>query len=146
MQNLAPLFTLKVKEFAAVPIFANGHCFNIEDVNEWKETKVDGLMSARGLLENPALFQGHNITPAETISDWITLGLSYGVPTHIFHQHLMMMLYRVHNKEGPSFSSIRALTFDQKSGYLMAWGLFLRFWITSVQQDTNSNQVCITLC
>lgn len=57
-------------------------------------------MSARGLLENPALFAGYDVTPPEVVSDWTTLALSYGVPTHIFHQHLMMMLYKVHNKEG----------------------------------------------
>ena len=57
-------------------------------------------MSARGLMENPGLFFGFEETPASIVNDWISLGVNYGVPAHIFHQHLMFMLFRVHNKEG----------------------------------------------
>jgi tRNA-dihydrouridine synthase 4 len=91
---------VQIKEIANVPIFANGQCFSLSDAERWKSTGVDGIMSARGILENPALFKGFDVTPPEVVSEWTSLALNYGVPTHIFHQHLMMMLYKVHNKEG----------------------------------------------
>ena len=33
-----------------------------------------GVMAARGVLQNPALFQGHSTAPLECIEDWIYLG------------------------------------------------------------------------
>ncbi|CZS91021.1 uncharacterized protein RCO7_01401 [Rhynchosporium graminicola] len=46
-----------VKEHARVPIVANGDVFSRADVERIvSETGVDGVMSARGLLEEPGLF------------------------------------------------------------------------------------------
>ncbi|CAO3566867.1 unnamed protein product [Mortierella alpina] len=50
-----------------------------------------GTMSARGILENPALFAGHKVTPWECIEDYVDLALSYGTNAFIFHHHLMYM-------------------------------------------------------
>lgn len=57
-----------VKESASVPIVANGSVFSTTDANEiYAKTNVDGVMSARGLLRNPALFAGYDYTPWECI-------------------------------------------------------------------------------
>jgi len=46
-----------VKEHARVPVIANGDVFSLSDVERIvQETGVDGVMSARGLLECPGLF------------------------------------------------------------------------------------------
>jgi len=112
-----------VKENASVPIFANGHCFTIQDATDWKEkTNVNGIMAARGLLENPALFRGYDLTPPQVVSEYCDLALSYGVPQHITHQHLMFMLHRVHSREERRrFNTLRSvpaiLSYLQTAGY-----------------------------
>jgi len=51
-------------------------------------TGVDGVMSARGILENPALFSGYNRTPWECVEKFMRLSLDYGNNFFIFHHHL----------------------------------------------------------
>jgi tRNA-dihydrouridine synthase len=64
-----------VKESINVPVIANGSIFSTKDADEmYEKTGVDGVMSARGLLQNPALFAGYETTPWECIEvRWITL-------------------------------------------------------------------------
>ncbi|KNC98393.1 uncharacterized protein SPPG_06098 [Spizellomyces punctatus DAOM BR117] len=82
-----------VKEHATVPIFANGDVFSLQDADRIVEyTKTDGVMAARGLLENPALFAGHEYTPLECVERYVRLGIGYGSTHFIFHHHLMYML------------------------------------------------------
>lgn len=78
-----------------VPVFGNGSVFKLSDAVDWKErTGVDGVMSARGLLANPALFAGHNETPLECLQEFVDLALTVGgISTRCFHQHIAMMLY-----------------------------------------------------
>ena len=67
-----------LKSHATVPILANGDVYSLRDAhNIAAETGVDGVMSARGLLENPALFAGHETTPLEAVARFMhycTLG------------------------------------------------------------------------
>ena len=49
-------------------------------------------MSARGMLENPAMFAGYTTTPACCISDWIHIAMDIGTPFTSFHHHLIYML------------------------------------------------------
>lgn len=57
-----------VKESINVPVIANGSIFSTKDADEmYEKTGVDGVMSARGLLQNPALFAGYETTPWECI-------------------------------------------------------------------------------
>ncbi|EKD12313.1 dihydrouridine synthase [Drepanopeziza brunnea f. sp. 'multigermtubi' MB_m1] len=50
-----------VKAAARVPVLANGDVFTLADVRRVVEaTGVDGVMSARGLLEDPGLFAHHH--------------------------------------------------------------------------------------
>lgn len=49
-------------------------------------------MSARGILDNPALYAGYSHTPLACVQDWVELALGTGVIFTQFHHHLMFML------------------------------------------------------
>jgi tRNA-dihydrouridine synthase 4 len=57
-----------------------------------KITKVNGIMSARGLLKNPALFLGPEQTPIECIDKFLEYSLDYGSSTKTIHHHMLEML------------------------------------------------------
>ena len=51
---------------------ANGDIFNMSDVKMVCEvTGADGVMSARGMLQNPAMFAGYTQTPLQCIREWV---------------------------------------------------------------------------
>jgi tRNA-dihydrouridine synthase 4 len=90
-----------VKENLSIPVIANGDVWTLQDAHTIQEkTGVNGVMAARGILQNPALFAGYSVTPPECIADWMHIGLSLGMNTPTLHQHLMFMLFQVHNKTG----------------------------------------------
>ncbi|EJD04990.1 FMN-linked oxidoreductase [Fomitiporia mediterranea MF3/22] len=77
----------------AVPVVANGDAWDMNEVNKIrKETRADGVMSARGLLANPALFSGYDVTPPETIRNFVRISTDYGLLFPLFHRHLSFIL------------------------------------------------------
>lgn len=95
-----------VKDSVQIPVIGNGHCYKLSDAKEWQErTGVNGIMAARGLLLNPALFAGFDSTPVECISEFIDIALRTSLNPKLFHQHLLMMLYNTHSKVGTSSTS-----------------------------------------
>lgn len=86
---------LQVKAFAHVPVIANGDLVDAVSLSEMVErTNVDGVMCARALLTNPALFSGHDVVPLKCVVEYLELGLQYGGVFAIHHHHLMYMLDR----------------------------------------------------
>lgn len=114
-----------IKDTLNIPVFGNGLCYSIEDVNEWKEkTGVDGIMAGRGLLDNPALFKGFATTPKECVSDFYNIYSNYEGLGHLhFHHHLVKMLSHTHTKaEKAQFNNLKGesevVAFLKNAGYI----------------------------
>lgn len=66
-----------------------------------------GVMAARGLLANPAMFAGYEDPPLECLWDWVDVSTELGTPFTCFHQHLIYMLERVSSQpEKKMFNSL----------------------------------------
>lgn len=59
------------------------------------KTNVDGVMAARGLLSNPALFHGFETTPMAAVAKFCKYSMELGSNFYIFHHHLSYMLESV---------------------------------------------------
>ncbi len=84
-----------------MPIIANGDLFSLDDCKQicQKIPKLRGVMCARGLLENPALFAGYSTTPIQCIKDWIDIALNSGTSFTYFHSVLCQMMQSVLSKQ-----------------------------------------------
>ncbi|CCJ31596.1 unnamed protein product, partial [Pneumocystis jirovecii] len=83
-----------------VPVVANGDVFTLSDANcIAKYTNVNGIMSSRGILFNPALFSGFDSCPWSAIERFIEYSLSYGLNFHLFQQHILKMMGKILNKK-----------------------------------------------
>ncbi|KAK5149028.1 hypothetical protein LTR04_000172 [Oleoguttula sp. CCFEE 6159] len=81
-----------VKNHTNVPVLANGYVFSLSDVHKIiEETGVDGVMAARGLLENPALFAGYTSTPAEAVTKFMNNAMRCPLPHKLLLHHLSEM-------------------------------------------------------
>lgn len=82
-----------VKSVLNIPVIANGNIFTRQEAEELHNlTGANGIMSARGLLENPALFAGHTKTPWSAVTRYIELATTYGSCHAIMHHHLATMM------------------------------------------------------
>lgn len=123
-----------IKESVSVPVIANGDIKYFRDVQStYQLTGVDGkfdlnlfqlfvkefgfitsvffflqgVMVARGLLANPAMFAGYEDTPLKCIWDWVDTSIEQGTPFTCFHRHLIYMLERVSSQpERKVFNSL----------------------------------------
>lgn len=76
-----------------LPVLANGDVYSLEDAHRIaKETGVDGVMAARGLLENPTLFAGFDKTPIEAVSQFIHYAVQGSMRHELVVHHLTEML------------------------------------------------------
>ncbi|KAI8809607.1 hypothetical protein BJ742DRAFT_676632 [Cladochytrium replicatum] len=101
-----------VKESLSIPVFANGDVFSRADADRIAEyTGTDGIMAARGLLENPALFAGDLHTPPEAIRKFVRLSLAFPQTTFfITHHHLMYMMEKLLTRaERRSFNALTSM-------------------------------------
>ena len=68
-------------------------------------------MSARGILENPAMFDGarYTQTPPQAVKDWLRLAVETGTQFTHLHHHLIYMLDKIHSKsEKKHFNSLNS--------------------------------------
>lgn len=85
----------ELKKSLKIPIIFNGDVVSIEEADRFYEaTKCDGMMSARAVLANPALFSGHKTTPLSCVQDWINIHhrQSDKMTFQNFHHHLVFMM------------------------------------------------------
>ncbi|KAI8458750.1 tRNA-dihydrouridine synthase [Phakopsora pachyrhizi] len=76
-----------------VPIVANGDVFDLNCARLTREyCGLNAVMSARGLQENPALFDGHPRIPLDGLKRFMISSAETGLIFPIYHRHLSDML------------------------------------------------------
>lgn len=86
----------KIKSIATVPILANGDVYNAADVEKITSlTGANGVMAARGILENPALFAGHRTTPSGCVRSFLESAVRYPIPFPLVLHHISEMTGRM---------------------------------------------------
>lgn len=77
-----------------VPVVANGDCFSVKDMKRiQKFTGAHGVMSARGLLNNPALFAGFDKCPWGCLERFIYYCVELGgLPIQLISHHVYCMM------------------------------------------------------
>lgn len=84
----------EIKKSLQIPVMFNGDINSLEVADRFYEaTNCDGMMSARGILKNPALFDGHSETPLSCVQDWIDIHHQQQdrMTFQNFHHHLSFM-------------------------------------------------------
>lgn len=85
-----------IKDSLQCPVIANGDIKSLEDAEKIAEfTGVNGVMAARGILQNPAMFAGYDSTPLDCVKNWLDISTRLGTTYQCFHNHLVYMLERV---------------------------------------------------
>jgi tRNA-dihydrouridine synthase 4 len=85
-----------LKEYARVPIVANGDAYTLQDVKDIAaKTGVNGVMAARGMLENPAMFAGYDVTPVECVQKFMGYALRCPIPFELVRHHLCDMTIKI---------------------------------------------------
>ena len=75
-----------------IPTVSNGDIFFLPDAKAHvSATGVDGVMSARGLLENPALFAGYERCPWEAVELFMNKVVRRPIPFKLVVHHLSQM-------------------------------------------------------
>lgn len=90
-------FLAEIKKSIAIPMIANGDVKTLNDANElYEQTNCDGTMSARGILTNPTLFSGTDVTSVSCLQDWIDIvHANPNVTFQCFHHHLSFMMEKM---------------------------------------------------
>ncbi|KAK5137486.1 hypothetical protein LTR08_008464 [Meristemomyces frigidus] len=79
-----------------VPLVANGDVYTAADVQRIaKATGAQGIMAARGLLENPALFAAFDTPPAECVKQFLAHAVRSPVPFALVLHHVSEMTARM---------------------------------------------------
>jgi len=83
----------KVKEELKIPVVSNGNIQRYEDVLRCLEaTSADGVMSAEGLLRNPALFSGVEIDRFQLVYEYLDMCDLYPTPDIWMKSHVCRIL------------------------------------------------------
>lgn len=85
----------EIKHSLQIPIIFNGDVSSLDEADKFYDaTKCDGMMSARAVLSNPALFEGYQQTPIAAIQDWLDIHHRQldKMTFQNFHHHLVFMM------------------------------------------------------
>ncbi|XP_026757697.2 tRNA-dihydrouridine(16/17) synthase [NAD(P)(+)]-like isoform X2 [Galleria mellonella] len=114
-----------IREAVSIPIFANGNIQCLEDVYRCLEcTKVDGIMSAEGILTNPALFEGINPLTWQMAQEYLDLVEKFPCPSSYIRGHLFKMFHKL---------------------FMLEDNNELRQLLATAQNINDFRQVCITI-
>jgi tRNA-dihydrouridine synthase 4 len=82
-----------VAEHCSVPTISNGDVFSLVDVERHvKATEVDGVMAARGLLQNPGLFKGQEGCSWNVVERFMSEVVKRPIPFKLVVHHLSEMV------------------------------------------------------
>lgn len=88
------------RDSVCLPVIANGDVKNLDSAEMlYKKGRCNAVMSARGILANPALYSGHSVTPLSCVQDWINITERITTNFLCFHHHLVFMLEKVLSKK-----------------------------------------------
>lgn len=91
----------EIKKCLDIPIIFNGDIVSLDEADKFYDiTKCDGMMAARGILTNPALFAGYNETPLSCVQDWVDIShrQQEKMTFQNFHHHLSFMTENIWQK------------------------------------------------
>lgn len=128
-----------IKDSVNIPVVANGDIKSMEDVTKCVEqTGVDGVMAARGMMRNPAMYAGYDDTPYQCIQDWVDISMSLGTNFTYFHHHLIQMMDQyLPGAEKINFNTLTSTTaiLDYlETNFNIAWNPHTNFY-TRKKQD-----------
>lgn len=82
----------RIKATVNVPVLANGDTYGLADVRQIASiTGADGVMAARGILENPALFAGNEVTPTNCVHKFLEYAVRFPIPYPLVLHHISEM-------------------------------------------------------
>ncbi|XP_022672877.1 tRNA-dihydrouridine(20a/20b) synthase [NAD(P)+]-like [Varroa jacobsoni] len=82
-----------LRESVNIPVVHNGGINTLQEAEDtWSFTGVAGIMVAQGLLNNPALFDGHPHTPESCVSKFLDVATKYGTQFSHFQHHVSYMV------------------------------------------------------
>lgn len=85
-----------LRDHVQLPLIANGDVKSLKSAEFlFKESKCEGVMSARSILTNPALFSGYSTTPLTCVQDWLDITSTVPTEFQCFHHHLVFMLEKI---------------------------------------------------
>lgn len=85
-----------------IPVIANGGIRTLEDAKcLYEKVNCNGVMSASGLLTNPALFSGSHTTPVSCVKEWMNIKDrdKDKITFQCYHHHLVFMLEKTLTKK-----------------------------------------------
>ncbi|KAK5109044.1 hypothetical protein LTR62_007592 [Meristemomyces frigidus] len=81
-----------IRQYLYVPTLANGDAYTLSSTQQIAEqTGADGVMAARGILLNPAMFSGHNTVSIDSVKRMLEMCIRHPIPFALVLHHIMEM-------------------------------------------------------